>query len=117
MARIVSDTKIHDIKSSDVGETYVVTLIGANGKPIDLTNATAIRFRMKSATKDDPLKVDANGTFIGDRRGGKVGYTWVEGDLVPDSYNSEWVISFGATQRRTVPNVGFQTIRINEHLQ
>ncbi len=62
-----------------------------SGDPLDLTDATSIKFQMR---KDDDRNytVDAAAAFI-DKPTGRVRYEWAEGDLSnPGDYIGQWEI-------------------------
>lgn len=84
-------------------------LLDGTGTPIDLSAATAVRFRMGTKRSlgelADPsdLVVDADGSFL-DRPNGVVRYSWQDGDTdVAGRYLAEWKVTF-PTGTLTVPN-------------
>lgn len=84
-------------------------LIETDGTPVDLTNATQVKFRM-GITPGSP-KVDAVATVLSATQG-SVKYNWAGGDVdTVGVYNGEWVVTY-ADGVQVVPSSGFVEVEI-----
>lgn len=100
-------TKAHDTWPPMPG-----ALTDLNG-PIDLTAATVVRLKLKSAT----LAVTTGPVDITDPANGKVSYTWQPGDTATaGDYQAEWEIQWAAGGTETVPNDTYFAVSIVEDL-
>lgn len=98
------------IKKGDLLPEIQGTCEDANG-PIDLTNATGVRFLM-GLTGSTTNKVAAAATFV-DRPSGVVKYTWTgtDTDTVAD-YDGEFEVTWPGSKPETFPNRGFLKISV-----
>lgn len=84
-------------------------LIETDGTPVDLTNATQVKFRM-GITPGSP-KVDAAAVVVTASEG-RVKYEWEAADVdTVGTYNGEWVVTF-ADGVQVVPSSGFVEVEI-----
>ncbi len=104
------------IKQHDTRPKYRATLVEdpqiAGGTPVDLTNATAVKFIM--AESPNPAKVDAAAAFI-DKVNGIVEYSWdgVAGDTdTPGTYEVEWEVTWADGGVQTFPNADYGSIEV-----
>lgn len=101
------------IKQGDTLPVLEATITKADGSALDLTNATAVVFRMRNvnARPAGTFKVNAAATFV-DKPNGIVRYTFTAADTnAPGSYAGEFVVSFGGDQQ-TVPTVGYLAVSV-----
>ena len=91
-----------ELKAGDTLPAATGTLADTTGAPVDLTAATSVRFRMRSAL-GGAVVVDAQALVV-DPDAGTVRYAWQAGDtdLEPGVYLGEWLVSFG-TDSFTAP--------------
>jgi hypothetical protein len=89
------------------------TCTDVNG-PVDLTNATSVRFLMKSSA--GVAKVTSAAAFV-DRPNGVVSYTWAgtDTDTVGD-YTAEFEVTWPGAKPETFPNRGYITVSIFQDL-
>lgn len=91
------------------------TLTDADGNPISLALAAAVRFHMWRASTNRALVLDAAATPDPDQvtNPGKVSYSWVTGDTgAPGVYFAEWEVDWGAGIKETYPNHEDLTVEI-----
>lgn len=101
------------IKKGDRRPRYRVQLT-ANGSPVDLTGATAIRFLMKSGVTG-ALKIDGVATVV-DAATGIIEYPWAAGDTdTSGTFNIEFEVNW-AGEKQTFPSSGYFTCTINDDL-
>jgi hypothetical protein len=70
------------IKQNDTRPVYLTTLqdnVDTTPTAIDLTNATGVKFKMRTHGSTGTPKVNGTMAFV-DKPTGKVSYTWVTGD-------------------------------------
>jgi hypothetical protein len=108
------------IKQHDLRPRYRVKLTQTDPSnptatiPVDLTDATSVRFLMSTAS-GTTAKVDAPAAFV-DRTGGIVEYAWQAGDTdTVGDYSIEFEVMWG-TEPQTFPSNGYFTARINADL-
>ena len=78
--------------------------------PLDLTNATAVRFQMRQ-DNDRRYTVDEPATVV-DAEDGTVTYEWGEGDLnVAGDYICQWEITWNDTKIQTTEPPNTITVR------
>lgn len=104
-----------EIKRNDRRPHWRVALT-ANGDPVDLTDAVAARFTMKTGTT---LKVNKQTMTFVDRPNGVVEYPWAADDTdTTGTYNAEVEIDWGGTpaEFQTFPSTGYFTVTIADDL-
>lgn len=101
------------IKVGDTGPPIMVQCLDSNGSPVDLTGATALKFKMRSA-RSGVVEVNATADFI-DRPTGKVQYFWVTTDTdTSGDYQGEFNVTMSNGQIITFPNNAYIKINIYE---
>lgn len=78
----------------------IVATLGDDAGVVDLTAATAVRFRMW-AVVGGAVKVGQPGSFVGPRTGGQVSYAWAAADTdTPGDFFADWLVTWadGTTQ-------------------
>ena len=102
------------VKQDDTAPPLRATLRDEDTKqPIDLTNATAVRFTMRA--RDAALaKVDQQTCVIATPlTSGVVEYLWNSADTdAPDTYEAEYEIEWSDGRKQTVPNEGYLVVRV-----
>lgn len=79
--------------------------------PLDLTNATEIRFQMRQ-DNDRHYTVDEVATTVGDPEDGLVRYDWEDGDLnVAGDYICQWQIEWNDGNFQTTEPANTITVR------
>lgn len=108
------------IKQHDLRPRYRVKLTQTDPSnptatiPVDLTDATSVRFLMSTGAPT-AAKVDAEAAFI-DRTAGIVEYAWETGDTdTSGDFSIEFEVLWG-TEPQTFPSQGYFTCRINADL-
>lgn len=102
-----------EIKKGDRRPRYRVGLT-ANGGPVDLTGATAVRFMMKLGVSGT-LKIDAPAIIV-DAETGVVEYHWAVDDTdTAGTFNIEFEVDWSG-EKQTFPSTGYFTATINEDL-
>lgn len=102
-----------NIKQGDTRPKYVAVLT-SNGTPIDLTNATSIKFLMR--VEGQAPKINAAAAFT-DRPNGQVTYTWTGSDTdTVATYQGEFEITWSDGGVETVPNDGYLRIEIEDDI-
>jgi hypothetical protein len=93
-------------------------LVDGRGEPIDLSDATGVRFVMTSRGAEVPA-AQGTCTILQTEVDGKVvlkgwfEYDWGEGETaLADIYNAEWSIDRGGGTSDRVPNDGYAEIEI-----
>lgn len=111
----------HELKRGDLEPPITATLKGLpetgypDGKPIDLTLATAITLVRKPSVGSVAIRFV--GVFLAPRTSGRVSYAWVAGDTdVSGSYQGEWEITWPVGRPQTVPNNAVFLITIFDDL-
>lgn len=92
------------IVQNDTRPTINGTLkVASTGEPLDLTDATSVRFQMRKAD-DRRYTVNAVAVFV-DRVAGRVSYSWSANDLsVPGTYVAQWEVHWSdSTEQTTDP--------------
>lgn len=80
-----------------------------DGNAINLTNATAVKFKMANL-------VDANAVIVS-AAAGTVRYDWAANDTrVAGTFNAEFEIEWSDGRKQTVPNDGYLTVSIERDL-
>jgi hypothetical protein len=107
------------IKQDDTRPVYVVPLVsdfGGANDPIDLTDATAVKFLMRLQGDTGPPKVNAP-AVITDAAAGEVTYTWDAADTdVAGTYEVEFQITWSDGGVQTIPNDSYFTVEIKTDL-
>lgn len=102
------------ITEGDTARSLRRQLVESDGTAIDLTNASAVQFRM-ATTHYDTL-VDAACT-ITDAANGWVQYDWQAGDTDQQgTHKAEFTITYNDGTIETVPNDGFMEVVINKKI-
>jgi hypothetical protein len=104
------------IKRSDTLPILEATLMDSKKAPIDLTNATSVKFlwRLQSPTTSKVTQADC---VIVDRALGQVEYQWAVNDTkVAGDYYGEFRIVFSNGDQLTVPSSGFAEFVIDAAL-
>ena len=97
------------IKRGDRGPSLAATMQDPDGIAIDLTAASAVKFKMGTAVDAEAVIVDADA--------GTVRYDWDEGDTnVAGTFNAEFEIEWADGRKQTVPNDGYFTVAIGRDL-
>lgn len=108
------------IKENDTRPRFVVGLLqdvgGPGEAPIDLTDATSVKFLMRLASESGDPKVDSP-AVITDAITGEVTYTWEVGDTdVVGEYEAEVEITWTDGGVETVPNTGYFEVSVEDDL-
>lgn len=108
------------IKQNDTRPRYVATLLDNFGEPdqapINLTNATSVKFLMRSTGNAGSPKVTA-AAAITSAASGIVTYTWVAGDTdTIGEFDVEFEITWSDGGVETVPNDGYLSVVIEDDL-
>ena len=88
------------IREGDTLPAIVSTLIDAEGKVVDLTNATAVQLELRDRATGVVAQT-LNGDFPLPKTDGKVRYAWASGSTdTADDYAGHWLVTFtgGAIQ-------------------
>jgi BppU N-terminal domain len=104
-----------EIKRNDRRPRFRVQLT-SNGDPVDLTDASAARFILKTGTT---TKVNKQPMTFVDRATGVVEYAWDATDTdTSGDYNAEVEIDWGGApaELQTFPSTGYFTVKINDDL-
>lgn len=107
-----------EMKAGDTAPAYETTLYDNYGSgtetPIDLTNATEVKMRMRTRGAEGAPKLEV-AVAITEAKAGKVRYVWKAAtDTEPaGTYDVEFVIHWNDGTIETVPNEGFGTIVFN----
>jgi hypothetical protein len=110
----------YQIKQNDTRPVYAVQLLDRFGTPtqtpLDLTNATRVKFKMRKSGTSGVPKVDVDMT-ITDRTTGKCEHVWAPTDLdTVGSYDVEFEITWADAGVETVPNAGYLTVKVVDDL-
>jgi hypothetical protein len=108
------------IKQNDTRPRFVVPLMEQVGTedeaPIDLTDATSVKFLMREKGDSGPPKVD-DSADISDALTGEVTYTWATGDTdTVGEFEAEVEITWDDGGIETVPNASYWDITILDDL-
>lgn len=94
-------------------------IASTKGAPVDLTNATSVRFIMRSADAafvpsfTGGPKVNAAAVFDGSKTGGGLRYDWTTGDTAtPGNYVAQFSATFPGAKPQTFPTTTYITITI-----
>lgn len=97
------------VKQGDTLPALDVAVVkDSDGSVVDLTDATAVQFRMRSvnARPAGAFKVNAAGSFVS-KPAGTLRYAWIAGDTdTPGRFVGEFVITFTGGGVMTVPTRG-----------
>lgn len=111
-----------NIKRRDTRPAYVVDLVDNAGlddeAPINLTTATSVTFKMRTAGAADITapKVSSAMTVV-DATNGRVRHNWSTAHTdTPGEYAVEFEIAWSDGGIETVPNDGYMTINVVEDL-
>ncbi len=107
------------LKQNDTRPVYDVTLYEQIGQaaqtPINLTNATAVKFIMRAVGSVTP-KINA-AMSIQSATSGTCRYIWTAGDSADaGSFNVEFEITWNDGGVETVPNSGYLSVVIEDDL-
>lgn len=92
------------IKQGDTYPALTLTLADSEG-PIDLTNATTVRFVMKGQTSATISPTGGGTCTVVEAAHGTVSYAWQSADTqTPDTYGVEALITWTGGGKQTVPN-------------
>jgi hypothetical protein len=108
------------IKQNDTRPAYVAVLKEDFGleteAPVDLTNATSVRFLARKAGQDDVLNIDGEAD-IDDAVNGIVSYTWGAGDTAESGeYEIEIEVTWNDSGVETFPNGSYASMTIVDDL-
>jgi hypothetical protein len=104
----------YEIKRNDRRPRWRVQL-KANGTPVDLTGAAAVRFTMKVGTTTP--KVNKQPMTIITPETGIVEYAWGAADTdTANTFNAEVEVDWGGSELQSFPSTGYFTIKINDDL-
>lgn len=91
-----------------------VSLYGADGQVVDLTDAT-VTFTL--ASNDGRVLIDKAAATVVTAASGLVRYSWDADDLsAPGRYRCEWIATFPGGRQMTFPNRGYDTIELTARL-
>lgn len=91
-----------------------VTLYGADGQVVDLTDAT-VTFTL--ASTDGRVLINKAAATVVTPASGLVRYSWGVSDLSsPGTYRCEWIATFPGGRQMTFPNRGYDTIELTARL-
>jgi hypothetical protein len=108
----MADITIKKDDTRPVIQRYLIQNIDSATSPIVLTNASAVRFIMKSGG----AVVDGVGSIV-TAASGAVAYKWATGDTATAAqYNAEWEIAWADGGYETVPNDGYFSIEVVDDL-
>jgi hypothetical protein len=108
------------VKQNDTRPVYAVQLFDLFGtpkqKPLNLTNATQIKFKMRKTGSPGAPKVDRNMT-ITDPLNGKAELVWLAADLdTVGTFDVEFEITWADLGVETVPNDGYLAVKVVDDL-
>lgn len=99
------------IKAHDLLPSIQAVLTNADGSPLNLLNAQAVRFIMR-ANQGLSVKVNAPAQIV-DAPGGTVRYDWSGTDTdTPGPYQAEWEIVWPGPKKQTVPTLVYHSIDV-----
>lgn len=102
-----------EIKRNDRRPKWRVQLT-ANGDPVDVSAATAVRFTMKSS---GATKVNKASMTLVNAATGIVEYAWAAGDTdTSGDFNAEVEVDWGSSETQSFPSTGYFAIKINDDL-
>jgi hypothetical protein len=97
------------IKRGDRGPSLQATLVDHSGNAINLTSASAVKFKMAQIVDAAAVVVSASA--------GTVRYDWALDDTrVAGTYNAEFEIEWSDGRKQTVPNDGYLTVEVGRDL-
>lgn len=107
------------IKQNDTRPVYVATLIEdadlQTEAPVDLTDATSIRFLARQT--DNETNLIEGEADITDVENGVITYTWAEGDTATvGEYDIEVEVTWDDGGVETFPNEGYASMTITDDL-
>lgn len=81
--------------------------------PVDLTDATSVRFHLKDPDGDDIV----SGATIRDAENGEVAYQWSEGETDRTGlFDIEWQVTWNTGSMETFPKNGYDSIVFREDI-
>lgn len=102
------------IKQSDTAPTISTTLTDGDDNAIDLTDAS-VRFHIAEPRGGRTI-VDEQATIANETEG-QVRYTWDDADTShAGRYRAEFEVTYDNDDVETFPNVGYETIVIDQNL-
>lgn len=102
------------MKQGDTLPELLVQILGPTGTPLDLTSATSVTFRMR--TKAGIVLVE-RAAIVQIAAEGRARFVWQAGDTdAIGEHDAEWTIAFPGAKEVTIPNNGYDTIRIYSRL-
>jgi hypothetical protein len=109
------------IKQNDLEPPFEVVLVENEGEqteaPVDLTDATGVKFLMREKGDTGVAKVNAAATVVGDPLDGRVRYEWISGDTdTVGEFDAEIQVMFPSSRPATWPNNRFWDIQVFEDL-
>jgi hypothetical protein len=105
------------IKAHDTMPAISATLSTANGTPVDLTNATSVKFIM-AASPGGAIKVAAAATINTPKTLGQVTYQWIATDTAtPGTYQAEWEVTWASGGVQTFPTLSYHTVAVVADLE
>lgn len=106
-------TDITRKRNDTTPETGTLTV---NGIPADLSQASAVRFRMRETDSDGELVVDGSATIV-DETGGVVRYTFEAGEVDTSGfYVAEWEVEYADASKKSFPDAGLLSVRLTDDL-
>lgn len=109
------------LKRNDTAPALEATVTDENG-PVDLTGATAVVFKMATATESGrtlvpgALVLTGTGSLV-DAASGVVQYDWVPGDTATSGrFFGEFEVTLAGGKLRTFPTLGYISITITDDL-
>lgn len=107
------------IKENDTGPPYQVTLtrtVAGVTSNMDLTNATAVKFKMRKTGTVGIPKVNAVMTYT-DRANGGVQHAWAVGDTdTPGTFDLEFEVTWSDGTVQTIPNDSYLSVTVKGDL-
>lgn len=105
------------IKRGDLLPDLAVTLLDADGNPVDLTLADGAKLAISLVGAEHTPIIYSDMTIAAEPTTGIVTYIWQEGDTdTPGEYQSEIVVDWGGREQ-TFPTIGYISITIVDDLE
>lgn len=105
----------HDLRVGFTLPEMVATLYRGDGTPVDLTDATSVRFKMRRRNRPSvSYKVDrTSGVTVLDDTAGIVEVDWLAADVdTADEYEAFFVVTFTDGNTLPVPNPDFIIVTV-----